>query len=1454
MVNQLQKGERKMGQFKRKISNFKHRIVPGVMSGLLALSTIVTGAIPMLSTAKASEGVYTVENVSDRISYSEAFGGIDNSMDDWGTNIFTVSDPDGDTYWGVCASPNLATPTNGTDYYTWDEYTNDTVARVLYWSLGNGWDDENYGVLRDYSEDIRTIIAHHTVALALGNDDWNTMANGAQALGDESKIGFQLCMKLLNVAANISTGDWDCRVIHIKDPDHNCQNIALYDEWYNPPITLTGKVRFHKESAIPSISDNNNCYSLSGAEISVYSDYECTDLLDVLTTDEDGYTDYYSTSFLEGNSSTLYYKETKAPKGFLLNDEVYSITLDSEDSYTETITDMPGNDPVSLVLSKRTADGHGSGNTRLEGAEYTVKYYDTLSDTDPAQAGSTAKYTWIFKTDANGRISFRPDYLLSGSDGLITNSNGTLYVLPLGTITIQETKAPEGYLVNDTVYVAQTTLSNGIIRTTNLPTDDKAAQETPYESTVSLQKYTNNDGILATEPDAEFEVYLKSAGSYEEAPEEARQTVVTDKNGYAITKLLPYGTYVIHQTKGDNKYYLSEDKEVTINENGANYHVTLEDSAIKYYVKIVKKDIDTGNIIKISGAEFEIYDENGKKVSFESMTSDGMKVIDKFTTNEDGYVYTPDRLIKGEYTLIETKAPEGYLLDSAPLKFTVSEDTFETENDINVVIVEKSDKAVSGQLTVKKTGEKLNGWNVSDFEYKEENLSGAEYKLTAKDDIKTADNNGYAYRAGDTVKEFVTDETGKYVINGLPLGNYTLTEIKAPKGFVIATEPVDITLTYSGQTTPIVMDTKTIGNERQRMSVNVSKTDATTLIPLLNTVFALYADEDITDYNGNIIIKKGTMIEKQTTNALGKAAFKADLPLGKYIVKEIDSPTGYNNRFEYKTIDGTYKSQTIKVQTFSYNFENDHTEIIRTIMMDDTTGTHQGALSRNNKYAYTDHVYIENFYPGKAYTLKGAIVDKATGEVLKDINGNDVVSSVDFKAGKSSQMIDVPFNFDADLTGKSIVAVEELYQDGIKIYSHYDLENEDQTLNFAEIHTTATDSKTKTHTSAASADTVINDKVTYKNLMRGQYEIKGVVIDKNTGKKILDKDKKEITSSKKFTVNDSDGYVSVDFTLDSSSLSGKSIVIFETLYDENGNEIAQHEDLNSKEQAISFAEIHTTATDKNTGTHAGVVGSETTITDKVDYKGLVPGEKYLFTGVLMDQSTNEKYLDKNGKEVTVSKEFIPETESGVVNIDFVLDSSLLSGKTLVVFETVYSEKDNAKVNVASHHDISSKTQAVYFPEIHTTATIDNAKSINERGEVVLNDLVKYSNLPAGKYVLKGIVMDKDTNEKILDKDGNEITATKEFTVENPNGEVNVEFTFDSSLLGGKSVVIFENLYKNNVKIIGHADINNTDQTVEIIKTPKTGDSLHVYKYMNIMLAALTIMSVCHTARKRKIEK
>jgi hypothetical protein len=1411
-----------MKKGKRKRHALLEKVMSGLMSALMIITTVLTCITPI--TAKAEGSNYTLISLGEEKWYDDVFSGYDDSMGHWKTYHFTVQDDYGNEYEAICIEPHKDTPRESETFTATTEYgTDDIEARAMFWAVGAGWDDEDWGVLKDYPYELRWIIAHHTIALANGQDDWNTPLNGnGTFLGDgEGKLGWELCQELLNIASNISPSSvgYECSLTYLSNDSSDNQSLGIYND--TPVKEFTGSVRFHKESAMPSISDGNSCYSLAGAEISVYSDSGCTDLLDTLTTGEDGYTGYYSTTFREGESVTLYFKETKAPKGFLINDEVRSITLDSEDSYTETITDMPGNDPISLVLSKRTADGHGSGNTRLEGAEYTVKYYDALSDTDPAQSGSTAKYTWVFKTDENGRIRLRPDYLLSGSDGLIANSNGTSYVLPLGTVTIQETRAPEGYLLNDTVYVAQTILdsSNNTVRTTNLPTDDKAAQETPYEGTISIQKFLgSSNAVKASEPDAEFQIYLKSAGSYDASPEDSRQTITTDANGYAITKRLPYGTYTIHQTKGNNKYYFIDDIDVTISDNNANYHKILENTPIEFYLKMVKKDADTGNTVNVAGATFELYDENGSKVSFKTMTSAGVQTFDSFTTNENGCVYTLEKLLKGNYTLVETKAPEGYVLDSTPVSFTVSENTYTEDGGTEIVVVEKADKAVTGQLTVTKVGEVLDKWdaatadNDNHFVYKKANIQGASFTLTAKEDIKTADNNGYAYRAGDVVAEFTTGADGSSVIDNLPLGSYVLTETKAPAGFVIDTDPVDVTFTYAGQTVDIVKDSKTVEDERQKIAVDANKTDAATMNPLLNTVFALYADEDIVNHDGTVIIKKGAMIERQTTNALGKAVFVSDLPLGHYIVKEIDSPTGYGNRFESKTIDAAYKSQTTKVQTFSYFFEDDHTEIVRTQATDTATGTHQGALSADNKYVVYDHVECDNLFPGKTYTLKGALTDKDTGKTLKDINGNDVTDSVTFKATGVKQTVTVTFSFEAELAGKTLVAYENMFQDGKMIYTHADIDDTEQTVYYPEIHTTATDKASQTHTGTVDEQTTVIDKVDYKNLIPGStYEVSGVLMNQETGAALLDKDGKEITAKTTFKAEKASGSVELAFTFDSTLLIGKSVVAFEELYNEN-IKVAFHTDIRDEGQTVHYPEIHTTATDAVTKTHTAAPDSKTTIIDKVDYKNLVPGESYEVSGIIMDKTTGEALTDKNGNTITSKTAFKAEKADGSIDVTFTFDSTLLEDKSVVVYEDLYS--GNAKVT--SHADITDEGQTVNFPKIQTTATDKNTFThtgiIAEK--TTITDKVDYSNLTIGeKYKLSGVLMNQETGKKLLDKNGKEITSEKEFTAESKNGSIDIEFTFDSSLLAGKTTVVFEDLYNENVRVAFHTDIKDEGQTV-----------------------------------------
>lgn len=985
-----------MKKGKRKRHALLEKVMSGLMSALMIITTVLTCITPI--TAKAEGSNYTLISLGEEKWYDDVFSGYDDSMGHWKTYHFTVQDDYGNEYEAICIEPHKDTPRESETFTATTEYgTDDIEARAMFWAVGAGWDDEDWGVLKDYPYELRWIIAHHTIALANGQDDWNTPLNGnGTFLGDgEGKLGWELCQELLNIASNISPSSvgYECSLTYLSNDSSDNQSLGIYND--TPVKEFTGSVRFHKESAMPSISDGNSCYSLAGAEISVYSDSGCTDLLDTLTTGEDGYTGYYSTTFREGESVTLYFKETKAPKGFLINDEVRSITLDSEDSYTETITDMPGNDPVRLLLKKQTADGHGSGNTRLEGAEYTVKYYDILSDTDPAQSGSTAKYTWVFKTDENGRIRLTPDYLIEGSDELVSDANG-VYVLPLGTITLRETKAPEGYLLNDTVYVAKTDIVNGTVRTTNLPTDDNAAQETPYEGTISIQKFLGGGSTVKTsEPDAEFEIYLTSAGSYDAAPEESRQTITTDANGYAITKRLPYGTYTVHQTKGNNKYYFVDDMEITISENNANYHKILEDSPIEFYIKMVKKDAYTGNTVNVAGTTFELYDDNGSKISFNIMTSSGMQTIDSFTTDENGCVYTTEKLLKGNYTLVETKAPDGYVLDSTPVQFTVSEDTYTADGGAEFILVEKSDKAVTGQLTVTKVGEVLDEYkgglyvnpDEKGFTYREGSLSGAKFEVYAAEDIYTADNQkdtagnrNKHYSKGELVTTLVTGTDGKATATNLPLGKYKVVEVEAPDGFVLNPDEQVVTLVYVDDKTPVVNEALTFSNDRQKVELSVSKLDSETRKPVAGAEFGLYAAKDIVNADGKVIVSKDTLLEKSVSDSNGLIQFVKDYPLGSYYAKEIKAPAGYASNDEVIDFTAAYQGQNVKSVKLSAEFLNSptHFEFTKTDITNgsELTGATLTVLDKNGNVVDTwtsdareAHV-IKRLVVGETYTLR----------------------------------------------------------------------------------------------------------------------------------------------------------------------------------------------------------------------------------------------------------------------------------------------------------------------------------------------------------------------------------------------------------------------------------------------------------------------------------------------------
>ena len=484
-----------------------------------------------------------------------------------------------------------------------------------------------------------------------------------------------------------------------------------------------------------------------------------------------------------------------------------------------------------------------------------------------------------------------------------------------------------------------------------------------------------------------------------------------------------------------------------------------------------------------------------------------------------------------------------------------------------------------------------------------------------------------------------------------------------------------------------------------------------------------------------------------------------------------------------------------------------------------------------------DTVTYKNLVPGKEYTLSATLVVKGDttgtyedGDALLDKDGKPITAEITFIPDNTDGEIVVPITFDGYLMPEvEIVCFENLSNDkGLDIAVHNDIEDKDQTTDVVKVHTTAKTEGTDGQDTLATEETVIIDTVAYEKLVPGlTYKLKGVLMQKSTGKELLGKDGKPITAEIEFVPEKSEGTVDMTFPAFDAvepALNGDSVVVFEKIYlvkttegagegEEDKEEeilIGHHEDIEDEGQTIYIPEIHTTASDSETGDHVGTVSEKTTIIDKVEYKNLIVGKKYTVKGKLMVKETG-KPLKVDSKEVTAEKTFTAKTTDGFVKIEFTFDSSALEGKTVVAFEDIYRED----YHVGTHTDIEDEDQTIRFPKVKTKAEDAVTKeNIGEAGkETTIIDTVYYWNLIVGKkYTVKGVLMNQATGEEQLDANGKKVTAEKTFTAETTEGTVELTFTFDGSLLAGETVIVFEDLYHNDIRVAGHTDITDEDQS------------------------------------------
>lgn len=936
-------------------------------------------------------------------------------------------------------------------------------------------------------------------------------------------------------------------------------------------LTLTSSnpvndaVTFNFAKSMPSVGNTT---------LVPYGDASLQDVITGVENDADPIRAYFKVKTNSGNLKLIKTSEdgNVANIEFTVKGDGYSKTVKTNSKGEFELTDLfPGSYTVTEITDS--------------------KYETQKSQTVKVESGKTATVTFknvlkkwnltVTKTDAETK-SAQGDATLAGAvygiynngklvDKYTTDKNGsfkTSYYVCGDNWTLKEIEPREGYLLDETEYHIGAEAKKYTIENNSI---SMGVTEDILKGKISIIKHTDDGSTKIETPEkcAEFQVYLKSSGSYAKATESERDNLICDEYGFAETKDLPYGTYTVHQTKGWNGTEFIADFDVFVNEDGKTYKYLINNSSLESYVKIVKVDSETGKQIPYAGAGFQIYNPDGKLVTMK-YTYPTVTEIDTFYTNSDGYLITPETLPYGKgYSVVEVQAPYGYILDSTPVYFDITAEKISEENGVTIVKAEKKNTPQKGTITVEKTGEIFSNVTAIGGGYTDENgndialttiyqpeysvsgLSGAVFETYADEDITTPDGT-VRYKKDTFVDTITTDKKGTATSKQLYLGKYRVVETVAPYGTVINPEPHTVELTYSGQNEKVTNTSTSFTNDRQKAEINLTKIleqnekfNIGSNDEILNVSFGLYADEDLKAANGSVIPKDG-LLEIITCNEKGKATFTTDLPIGSYYVKEISTDSHYILSEKKYPVVFEYAGQDTATVHISVNDgEPIENEIIY--------GTIQGLkIDRETGENITGALFGLFSITETEFTEETAILTSESNE-----EGIFTFENVPYGEYIVSEL----------KPAKGYLPNEENYQ--VTISNNEEIiEITVENDKIPELKTTATIDGKKEFTT--NGDITIDDVVSYKHLTAGkEYTIKGVLMDKSTGKQFL-VDGKEVCSEVTFTPETADGEVTVSFTFDGSVITKETeIVAFETLCRE-GTEIAVHADIEDENQTVTI--------------------------------------------------------------------------------------------------------------------------------------------------------------------------------------------------------------------------------------------------------------------------------------------
>lgn len=1242
------------------------------------------------------------------------------------------------------------------------------------------------------------------------------------------------------------------------------QNFVVWK--YNP----YGKVKVKKVKSPASAP-----YSISGADYWVYTDSACTTRAKdtggnaiVLTTNASG--DTKEVNLTPGK--TYYIKEKTAPAHFNLDTAVHSVTITGGQTKTVTSTDTAKYGYMQVIKKASPAflAEEYPGSYSLAGAVYGV-YTD-------AAATTAAK-------DINGSVVT-----------LTTKADGTTAVSPamwIGTYYIKEKTAPASYNLDTTVYKVTLTDNSTKTAPAKVTSTDKVKESYAYLQKTAAETQTDFVSVApANYSLAGAEYSISDADTDEDALDFDNKPVrfITGRDGKTNMSTILPGAYRAQETKASKGFKL--DKKAGKNEipvtnkntknNPAKFTSVEEPVYAPFNFKVEKRE-PSGDVgwKKLLGAKYEmkyypvdpdtpleelsdiegtrtwIFETKEKSVDgrkfagIEAAADEPLEGSDAFFMERDEDEDGDIRILPlGVFTIREIEAPKGLAINEKVYVGRVfqPDNGADAEMEVDGVKIDLSnDKPPKVEVLVeddrqyptiklRKTDSEKNEVQGTDRDNVKGSLAGAVYEvwyenpLTNKNEKAgelVTDENGIGRDKDGNDGIWTWQEDGRPGKNKLEMGHYFVKEVTASPGYTVDAlyyeNNADGSVNENGEHI-VVARSKEINANTIEYTVDSLESPHHTIIHKTD----ITSGEELEGAKLQVIDSEGNIIEEWTStkephDIVALHDETQGLKDGKYTLREITAPYGYDTA---EDVEFEVKSGAI---TNEVEMKNAPIEL-RTTATSETTDTHVGAYSETEKIR--DVVKFKNLYAGREYTFRGILKDKETGEDLLDAEGNAITAEKKFTPqgeGLVSGEVELEFEFDASSIEKfrSVVAFEYVDRAGKELAAHADLEDEDQTVRYGGVAaTTAVGRESGSHNVLSGENTVITDKVEYKNLVPGQtYILNGELYDK-TAEELTG-----IIAGTVFVPEEENGFVDVEFDFDATPFEGHTLVVFEELSvrtDDEDVTIDEHKDPEDEDQTVHVPEIRTTAVNTETEDHIAMAKKDIVIVDTVRYRNLIPGREYTVRGKLVYKDNgNDVIID--GEYVEAETTFIPEEYDGEIDLEFRFNAVSIAGRSVVAFEEVLEEG----FLVGVHADLEDEDQTVRIPKIGTKA-IDSETganvAVNESVRTII-DTVKYENLiPGREYTMRGYLVLKSTGDAMM-ADGERITAEKTFTAEEESGTVKLEFKVNAADITGDAVVVFEECYLDEVLVGKHSDVNDEEQSVYVpeiatsLSDAKTGDHI-----------------------------